>query len=55
MFGKITMGPFGSFLVKIIIIINNFGLCCAYMRIFGETIQTTVSAFVNENSFWITH
>jgi amino acid permease len=25
------------------------------MRIFRETIQTTVSAFVNENSFWITH
>jgi amino acid permease len=53
MFGKITMGPFGSFLVKIIIIINNFGLCCAYMRIFGETIQTSVSAFANEKSFWV--
>ena len=55
MFGKITMGPFGSFLVKIIIVINNFGLCCAYMRIFGETIQTTVSAFVKQNSFWVTN
>ena len=53
MFGKITMGPFGSFLVKIIIIINNFGLCCAYMRIFGETIQTTFSAFANEKSIWV--
>ena len=55
MFGKITMGTFGSFLVKIIIIINNFGLCCAYMRIFGETIQTTFSAFADEKSIWVTN
>jgi len=55
MFAKITMGTFGSFLVKIIIIINNFGLCCAYMRIFGEIIQIIVSAFVNKDSFWVNH
>ncbi len=55
MFAKITMGPFGSLLVKIIIIINNFGLCCAYLRIFGETMKTTVQAFVPKESYWVTN
>lgn len=30
MFAKIIFGAKGSLVVKIVIIINNFGLCCAY-------------------------
>ena len=55
LFAKITLGPPGSLLVKIIIIINNFGLCCAYLRIFGETMKTTVQAFVPKDSYWVTN
>jgi len=55
MFGKITMGKFGSMLIKIIIIINNLGLCIAYFRIFGEVVQTIVQAWVSPNSFWATN
>ena len=53
MFGKITMGKFGSILVKIIIIINNLGLCIAYFRIFGEVVQTIIQAWASSKSFWI--
>ena len=55
MFGKITMGTFGSILVKIIIIISNLGLCIAYFRIFGEVVQTIIQAWVSPNSFWATN
>ena len=55
MFAKITFGSPGSFLVKVIIIIGNFGSCCAYLRIFGDTMQTTVQAFVSPNNFWVTN
>ena len=55
MFGKITMGKFGSILIKIIIIINNLGICICYFRIFGEVVQTIVQAWASENSFWVTN
>jgi len=55
MFGKITMGKFGSMLIKIIIIINNLGLCIAYFRIFGEVVQTIIQAWVSPDSFWATN
>ena len=55
MFGKITMGKFGSMLIKIIIIINNLGLCIAYFRIFGEVVQTIVQAWVSPDSYWATN
>ena len=55
MFGKITMGKFGSMLIKIIIIINNLGLCIAYFRIFGEVVQTIIQARVSPDSFWATN
>ena len=54
-FGKITMGKFGSILIKIIIIINNMGLCIAYFRIFGEVVQTIIQAWVSNDSFWATN
>ncbi len=55
MFGKITMGKFGSILIKIIIIINNLGICICYFRIFGEVVQTIVQAWAYKNSFWVTN
>ena len=55
MLGKITMGNFGNILVKIIIIINNIGLCIAYFRIFGEVVQTIIQAWVSPDSFWATN
>lgn len=55
MYGKITLGAPGSLLVKIIIIISNFGMCCAYFRIFGETMQTTIQAFVSPNNYLVTN
>ena len=55
MFAKITMGKAGSMLVKIIIIINNLGLCIAYFRIFGEVSRTILQAFVSPDSYWMTN
>ena len=55
MFGKITMGKFGSILIKIIIIINNMGICICYFRIFGEVLQTIVQTFVSPTSYWATN
>jgi amino acid permease len=49
------MGKFGSMLIKIIIIINNLGLCIAYFRIFGEVVQTIVQAWVSPDSYWATN
>jgi amino acid permease len=54
MFAKITYGAAGSLFVKLIIIINNIGLCCAYFIIFGTTCKNLVSVFVDEDSFWVT-
>ena len=52
MLGKITMGKFGSILIKVIIIINNLGFCIAYFRIFGEVVQTIIQGWVSPSSFW---
>ena len=52
MLGKITMGKFGSILIKVIIIINNLGFCIAYFRIFGEVVQTIIQGWVSQESFW---
>ena len=52
MLGKITMGKFGSILIKVIIIINNMGFCIAYFRIFGEVVQTVIQGFISPDSFW---
>jgi amino acid permease len=54
MFAKICYGNFGNLLVKLIIIINNFGLCCAYFRIFADVATGIVKAFSNggEDNFF---
>ena len=55
MFGKITMGTIGSVLVKIVIIVNNMGLCICYLRIFGEVFQTIIQSFVSKDGFFATN
>ena len=55
MFGKITMGKIGTILVKVVIIINNLGICIAYFRIFGETFQTILQTWVSPDSYWMTN
>ena len=55
MLGKITMGLCGSIFVKIIIIINNLGLCVCYLRIFGEALQTIIQVIVSPNSVLATN
>lgn len=48
MFAKISYGNFGNLLVKVVIIVNNFGLCCAYFRIFGNVASGVVQAFLTD-------
>ena len=55
MLGKITMGKPGNIIVKIMIIINNLGICICYLRIFGEVFQTIFQSFVSEDSFFVTN
>jgi amino acid permease len=55
MFGKITFGKIGSIIVKVIIIINNMGMCICYFRIFGEVVQTIVQTWASPDSFWVTN
>ena len=50
-----ALGNPGYLLVIITIILNNFGLCCAFFRIFGETVQNTIQGFVSEDSYLITN
>ena len=49
-----ALGNPGYLFVIITIILNNFGLCCAFFRIFGETVQNTIQGFVSEDSYLIT-
>ena len=55
MFGKITMGTIGSILVKIVIIVNNMGMCICYLRIFGEVSQTIFQSFISKDSYFSTN
>ncbi len=50
-----ALGNPGYLFVIITIILNNFGLCCAFFRIFGETVQNTIQGFVSEDSILITN
>lgn len=49
------MGDIGYVSVLSMIIINNFGICCAYFRIFGENMQNIFQAFVSPDSYWVTN
>ena len=50
MFAKITYSTYGSLLVKSAIILNNFGICCAYFRIFGDVCSSLVSIFIEDKT-----
>jgi amino acid permease len=55
MFAKITYGAAGTLFVKLVIIINNFGMCCAYLRIFGETAKNLAAVFFEKDSVWVSN
>jgi amino acid permease len=56
MFAKICYGRAGSIFIKVIIIVNAFGLCCAYFRIFGETAHTLIGVFTDDkDSYFLTN
>ena len=50
-----ALGNKGYLVVAITIIFNNFGLCCAYYRIFGETLVNMIQGFVNSDNYLITN
>ncbi|MCQ2816782.1 MAG: amino acid transporter [archaeon] len=50
-----SLGNIGFLIVAISIIINNFGLCCIFFRIFGETFQNIVQGFVSEDNYFVTN
>jgi amino acid permease len=54
-FSKICYGNTGNILVKIIIALNNFGLVCAYYRIFSDVMVTLVKVFfeVSDDNFFV--
>ena len=55
MFAKIAYGSAGSLIIKVIIIINNFGICCAYLKIFGDTASNLANVFLDKDSFFVTN
>ena len=52
---KATLGEKGFLFVNAMIILNNFGICCAYFRIFGETIKNILSWFLDSDNYLITN
>ena len=52
---KAALGEKGFLFVNIMIVLNNFGICCAYFRIFGETIKNILAGYLNENNYLITN
>ena len=50
-----ALGDTGYIITNIIIILNNFGLCCVYFRIFGDTMQNIIGGFVDKNSIFVTN
>jgi hypothetical protein len=53
MYGKITYGAFGSFIVKFAILISNFTACCAFFKIFGKVWKALVSLLNEKESYFI--
>ena len=50
-----AMGSKGYLFTNSMIILNNFGLCAVYFRIFGDTIQNVVGGYVSEDNFLVTN
>lgn len=53
-FSKICYGNKGSLFSKFLIIICNFGFCCAYFRIFGDIISGYMKEFINNDTNFFT-
>lgn len=49
-YGKIALGNSGSTLVKLVIIVNNFGACALFFRINADVINKLVDLFIDENA-----
>ena len=54
LFAKICYGSCGSTTVKLVIILNTFGVTCAYFRIFGDICAGLIKTFIDESkeNFW---
>ena len=48
-----SMGDKGYIFTNIIIILNNFGLCCVYFRIVADTIQNIIGGYVSRDNFFV--
>jgi amino acid permease len=53
MLAKVTLGKIGNIIVKVLLIIQGFGLCSAYLRIFGESLQTVFQAWISKGSYLV--
>jgi len=53
MYGKIAYGKFGSFMVKIAMLLMNFTSCLSFFKIFGKVANSLVALFVDENSYFV--
>ena len=53
MLAKVTIGKVGNIIVKVVLIIQGFGLCSAYLRIFGECLQTIFQAWISKGSYLV--
>ena len=54
MYGKITLGLFGSLLVKFLIISLNFGLSCMCLKIFGDSMENLMKTIItNSDSLFV--
>lgn len=50
MYGKMSMGKNGTLVLKIVLIISNFGTVCFYYKILGELILSILSVFTDFSS-----
>ena len=47
MYGKMTLGKYGTIFLKISLIVSNFGTCCFYLKILGELIASILNIFID--------
>lgn len=45
MYAKLCFGQFGSIVMKLMIMGESFGCCCAYLQVFGELINKLITFF----------
>ena len=50
-----SLGDIGYIYTNFMIILNNFGLCCLFFRIFGDTMQNIISGYVEKDNFFVTN